>query len=282
MDMMKLLVRVALALSLALGALAQPVAAGAKIHIGGRCNHSNHPSLDGVNHSAWDVLLHRHVDSHGMVDYTSWQRSTADRRALDEYLRGASCVELRRPASRAGQLAFWINLYNALTVKGILQDYPVSSIKDLQSWFGGYHIWKDLLVAVDRQYYSLEQIEHDVLRPMGEPRIHFAIVCASVGCPKLRDEAYTARRLEHQLTEQAREFLADPDKLRVDRGSSTVYVSPILKWFAEDFGRNQTARLRTIAPYMPAVAQRLVSTDSVKLHYLRYDWSLNDQQAVIR
>lgn len=278
MKLTKTLLCVALTLAASMLFSVRPALAGQKVYVGGKCNHAEHPSLDAVDHSTWDGLLRKYVSDRGLVDYAGWRQNAADMRALDDYLNSAGCVDLKKPASTESQLAFWINLYNAMTVKGILRDYPVASIKDLQSHLGGYHIWKDLLITVDGRHYSLEQIEHEVLRPMGEPRVHFAIVCASIGCPKLRNEVYTAARLNEQLTASARDFFADPQKFSADARSRTVSVSPILKWFAEDFGADQSKQLQTIRLYVPAQAQSVLESRSARVRYVGYDWSLNDQK----
>ncbi|MCH8924406.1 MAG: DUF547 domain-containing protein [Planctomycetes bacterium] len=234
---------------------------------------------EGIDHGVWDGLLKKYVDQRGFVDYTAWKASAADTDALKRYLATLSAADLTKDASREGRLAFWINAYNALTIHGILEKYPTNSIKDHVSRFGGYNIWKDLLLTVGDKKYSLEGIEHEVLRKMGEPRIHFAIVCASIGCPRLLAEAYAPLKIEQQLDVNTRAFFADRAKFDYDAGSGTLHVSPILKWFAEDFGRDQAERLRTIAPYLPdQVSRELAAGGSARVKYLDYDWNLNDRK----
>jgi hypothetical protein len=126
--------------------------------------------------------------------------------------------------------------------------------------------------------YSLSQIEHEVLRSMGEPRIHFAIVCASRGCPRLLNRAYTADRLEQQLSENARDFLAKSSNFQYDVGAKTIKISSIMDWFATDFGKTSAEQLKYLSPYLPdQVARKLASSGAARVSYLEYDWSLNDQ-----
>jgi hypothetical protein len=143
----------------------------------------------------------------------------------------------------------------------------------------GFNIWKDVKLIVGGQPVSLEDIEHKILRKMGEPRIHFAIVCASIGCPRLLNEAYIGDKLNAQLTTNAQVFFAQQDKFHVDVKSKTAYLSPILDWFKTDFGKTSSDQLKTIAPYVPENARDLISTGNVKIAYLDYDWGINDQKS---
>ncbi len=237
--------------------------------------------VERINHSAWTALLAKHVDDRGMVNYAAWKASAADQKALDEYLVHLSAASFGRAASREAQRAFWINTYNAITVKGILREYPTSSIRNHTSKFGGYNIWKDLQIPIEDRVYSLDQIEHDVLRKMKEPRIHFAIVCAAMGCPRLRNDAYTANGLDSQLTDDAKTFFADRSKFSYDPALRTINLSSILRWFGEDFGTSQTEQMRAIAHYLPdADAQRLAEGGQARVTYLDYDWGLNDQAKI--
>ncbi len=232
--------------------------------------------MDRIDHTVYDRLLHKYVDKDGYVDYASWKQSSADRRALRQYLEELSRADTRTPGSREAQLAFWINAYNAVTLEGILQVYPTSSIRK-HTGMVGYNIWDDLLLQVGDARYSLNDMEHKILRRMREPRIHFAIVCASVGCPRLRNEAYTANRIEEQLADNARDFFSRSKNFRYDAASRTMYVSSILKWFGEDFGRSQQQRFSFLQRYLPKSAQAAAVDPSTRVRYLEYDWSLNDQ-----
>lgn len=248
-------------------------AAGTKRYVGRTVPADQRVSIDQVDHAIWDALLKQYVDAQGRVDYRSWKESQA---ALDQYLGILSRADLRVRADRRSQLAFWINAYNAVTVKGILQEYPTSSIRNHTARLYGYNIWHDLLLIVGGSQISLNDIEHEVLRKSGEPRIHFAIVCASHSCPPLRREAYTREKLEEQLNTNAAEFFANPENFRYESG--TFHMSSVIKWFDEDFGDDQAARLRYLASFLPdGVSRRAAASGTGRISYLSYDWSLNDQ-----
>ncbi len=235
-------------------------------------------SMDRVDHGAWTRLLSKFVDDQGQVNYREWRQSPADILALDEYLGTLSAASTSAPASRQARLAFWINAYNSVTVKGILREYPTTSIRNHTPRLVGYNIWKDLLLVVGGRKFSLDDIEHQVLRKMGEPRIHFAIVCAARSCPRLLAEAYTAAQLEQQLVANTRHFFADSENFRYDSDRRQFQMSSILKWFADDFGSDQARQLRSIAPYLPtSKAFAAANGNSVRVSYLKYDWSLNEQ-----
>ena len=257
--------------------------AGKPVYVGGNVPAERRVSMDRYDHAAWDALLTKYVDTAGNVDYTAWKRSPEDIRALEGYLGSLSYAGRGIRASREATMAYWINAYNAVTVKGILREYPTSSIRNHTSKAFGYNIWKDLQLVVDGAGISLEDIEHKVLRKMNEPRIHFAIVCASKSCPRLLNRAYTAADLEKQLSTSTRAFFASGANFRYDAGSGKMQLSTILKWFASDFGRDQAAQLKTIAPYLPTkAAWQAANAGRVRVSHLDYDWSLNDQATARR
>jgi len=234
--------------------------------------------MDAIDHAVWDALLQKHVDSQGRVNYSAWQQSQTDVAALDRYLQELSRADAGLRASRNGSVAYWINAYNAVTIKGILREYPTSSIRNHTAKLYGYNIWHDLLLVVGDSTISLNDIEHNVLRKTGEPRIHFAIVCASHSCPRLLNSAYTSAKLDEQLTTNTRNFFANQENFRYTNG--TFYLSSILKWFAADFGGTQAEQLRAISPYLPdRNSQAAAASGSGRISYLKYDWSLNDQKA---
>lgn len=229
-----------------------------------------------VNHTMYDTLLQRYVDERGLVNYRDWKR--ADEGTLDQYLAAAGRVDPNALRDAPEKLAFWINVYNALTIKGILTFYPTKSIKDHVSPIG-FNIWKDFTITIHGREYSLDNIEHDVLRKMGEPRIHFAIVCASIGCPRLLNEAYTGDRLDAQLTTNAQHFFADPSKFRLDRTTETVFLSPLFDWFGSDFGGTDQARLGFVKRFLSnADDQAFLDRSGLSIKYLDYDWSLNERR----
>ena len=253
------------------------LANAANVVVGRKVAASQRVSMDRIDHRVWDGLLQKYVDDNGNVDYTGWKASASDVAALDGYLATLSTAEPKMRASREAKLAFWINAYNAVTVKGILREYPTTSIRNHTARFIGYNIWKNLLLVVGDETPSLEGIEHEILRKMGEPRIHFAIVCASHSCPRLLNMAYTADNLEEQLVANTKHFFANSENIRYANG--TFYLSSIMKWFAADFGSDSAAQLRTIAPYLASrTAQQAAARGTGRISYLKYDWSLNDQK----
>lgn len=234
-------------------------------------------SLDKIDHAVWDGLLKKYVDVHGMVNYTAWKAESADIQTLDRYL--ADLSHSNGKGTKDQQLAFWINAYNAVTIKGILREYPTSSIRNHTAKLFGYNIWKNLRLVVGGKQISLDAMEHQVLRKMGEPRIHFAIVCASIGCPRLLDEAYVPERLDEQLTLNSRAFFDDSTKFRYDAVRKRFYLSPILQWFGDDFGDTGPAQLNAIAPYISdADAARGATSGKGSMSFVDYDWGLNDQK----
>jgi hypothetical protein len=257
--------------------------AGSKVTVGRAFPANQQVSYDQVDHAPWDKLLKKYVDVQGHVAYQAWQDSASDSQALDAYLNSLSRANPQAQASREAKLAFWINAYNAVTVKGILREYPTTSIRNHTAKVFGYNIWKDLLLTVGNHTYSLEAMEHQILRKMGEPRIHFAIVCASHSCPRLLNEAYLATRLEEQLVVNTRTFFANGENFRYDAQGRRFYLSAILSWFSGDFGANQAAQLKSISPYLPSqAASAAANANSVSVSYLDYDWSLNELKTARR
>ena len=266
--------------ALTCGVLLVPLAclAGPKVTLGKNVPETLLVAIDQIDHSRWDSLLQQFVDEHGNVAYASWKQSREATLQLDKYLATLSTANPSAATSRNAALAYWINAYNAVTVRGILREYPTSSILNHRSRTFGYNIWRDLLLPVGRKSYSLEQIEHDVLRPMREPRIHFAIVCASVGCPRLLNKAYTKGAIDDQLTENAKNFFANANNFRYDAARRQFYLSSILNWFGKDFGPDRAAQLKAIAPYLPdRNTQEAAMANPRSVTFLDYDWGLNDQ-----
>jgi len=257
--------------------------AGTKVHVGDRVQREQRIPLVDVEHGLWTTLLQRYVDADGMVNYRGWKASIVDVKSLDQYLRQLSSAKLSADAPREAKLAFWINAYNAVTVRGILREFPTTSIRNHTARFIGYNIWDDLLLPVEDQVYSLNQMEHDILRKMREPRIHFAIVCASKGCPRLLNEAYVEERLERQLERNAKDFFARRQNFQHEASRGRFLVSSILDWFKDDFGDSKAARLKTVAPWLPTrAAQQAATDDAVTVDYLQYDWDLNAQPTLAK
>ena len=224
------------------------------------------------SHAALDRVLKARVKNE-RVDYVGLKANSKD---LDLWLRGASLVteaQFNR-WTQSQQLAFLINLYNAATLRMILDHYPIKSIKDIGSFFKGP--WKQEVVPMFGKTVTLEYLEHSVLRKKyAEPRIHFAIVCAAKGCPPLRGEAYVPDRLNEQLDEQGRIFLGTREKNRFEGGA--LYLSPIFKWFSEDFEKKSGTVSKFVTPFFaPPVAKQIASAGEPGIRYTDYDWSLNE------
>ncbi len=232
--------------------------------------------------STFDSLLHRDVVN-GMVDYDAFKRSPE----FAAYLQRLAHFD---PATlpEADRLAFWINAYNAYTIALINEHNERQSIRDINKTLGFLELkgpWSEPLATVAGHHYTLDDIEHLIIRPtFHEPRIHFALVCAAMGCPPLRREAYTGAKLNQQLNDQARIFLLEsPAKNRVDVAERTVYVSMIFNLYKKDFGGTDAAIGRFIARfYPPGPARQLLESGDFKLIETRYDWTLNSQANAAR
>jgi hypothetical protein len=228
-----------------------------------------------VDHTAFDTLLRRHV-ADGLVDYEAFSRS----QEFGDYLARLDAARLDG-LSEAEQLAFWINTYNAWTIQQINAHGERESIRNINKTLGLLSLkgpWSEKMVRAAGRTLSLDDVEHGIIRKeFAEPRIHFALVCAALGCPPLRSEAFTGARLEEQLEDQARAFLLrSPEKNRVDTAEATVWVSSILTWYQEDFGGTDEALGRFLARYWPeGEARQLLLSGRFKLRKTEYDWTLN-------
>ena len=233
-------------------------------------------------HAAWTALLRKHVvlvdgGKASQVRYAGFQH---DRSALKDYLASLSKVTLPEFEgwSKAQRMAFLINAYNAFTVEKILTRYPdIRSIWDFGRFFG--NPFKDRFFTLLGRAATLDQIEHETLRMPGaydEPRVHFAVNCASIGCPMLREEAYVAARLDAQLEQQARRFLSDRSRNRYSAERGALEVSRIFDWFKEDWGSREQYFARYAALLANDPAHRaLIASAKVRIRFLEYDWALN-------
>ncbi len=227
---------------------------------------------DIVDHAPWDGLMRRDVKD-GLVDYQGLQR---ERAALEQYLAQLAHVDPDTLPSPAAKLAFWANAYNACVVKGVLEHYPLKSVKDVKGFFDG------VPYPVGGQSLTLNQLEAKG-RALGDWRIHFAVVCASSSCPILRSEAYVPERLEQQLAGQVGQFLRDPARgLRVDEAKRILWVSKIFKWYAKDFVRQGALTSETLLlvlhRYLDAAWLSQAQRQPLALNFFEYDWTLNDQR----
>lgn len=228
------------------------------------------------SHAVFDALLKQHVRD-GWVDYAALKANPGP---LADYLQQLGSVreaEFNRwPAS--DRLAFLLNLYNAATLKLVVDHYPVKSIRDIGTLFRSP--FKLAVVPLFGRRVSLDTVEHDILRRQyAEPRIHFALVCAARSCPPLRAEAYLGSRLDEQLRAQGERFLRDPRRNRIDLAGRTLYLSEIFKWFGDDFEKAAGSVQRFLADYLPPEAAAVARQDGFQVRYLKYDWSLNERQA---
>lgn len=259
--------------------------------------HSLHAFAFDPAHREWNALLAKHVrlidEGRGsQVDYAGMAK---DRAVLKAYLDALATVSEQeyRQWPKAQRLAFLINAYNAWTVELILGKYPdLKSIKDLGSVFQSP--WKRKFVALFGREVSLDDIEHGMIRAQGEfrefddPRIHAAVNCASIGCPMLRAEAYVGERLDAQLEDAMRRFLADRSRNRFDAASGRLQVSKIFDWYGKDFEkglRGFTSLQATFTRYAEYLADSPEARERIKrgdlrIEFLDYDWRLNDVRAI--
>lgn len=232
-----------------------------------------------IDHSAWNDFLGRYLqqgdDGINRVRYA--EVSASDRTALQDYIARLQAIPIRQ-YRRDEQLAYWINLYNALTVDIVLQHYPVASIRDIDISPGLFADgpWGKKLLHIEDQAVSLNDIEHRILRPIWhEPRLHYALNCASLGCPNLQPRAYTPDNMEQTLDAAAKAYINHPRGVRIEHGR--LIVSSIYNWFQGDFGGDEAAVLAHLRYYAgPELAKRLQGFTSIDDD--EYDWRLNDAQ----
>ncbi len=234
------------------------------------------PPGERLDHRDWSEFLDRYVmrDAKGVNRVAYGQVTQADRAGLDRYLTELQAVD---PAglTRDRQLAYWINLYNALTVDLILENYPVASIRDITDGAFSFGPWDRPLAVVAGQSLTLNDIEHRIIRPaFDEPRIHYALNCAAVGCPNLMARAWQADTLERDLAAAERAYVNDPRGVRFD-GRGRLILSKIYVWFREDFGPNEKA----VIAYLETAAEPELRTrlqDAPRVNAYEYNWALND------
>jgi len=229
--------------------------------------------------SGFDALLKSHVDKDGMVDYKALKKNRA---ALDTYTRGLAKVD---PAdyktwSDNEKIALWLNAYNAYTLTAIIDAYPIkprwktrftypkNSIRQIAG------VWDKTTWTVAGRKLTLDAMEHQELRKhWKEPRIHMALVCASIGCPRLRNESYSGKDLDTQLNDQLRDFFLRTQNFRFDAKKKRIYISKLFDWFAEDFGDMAAF----VAPHVADDAAAALRAGDHKIVFLDYDWALNEQ-----
>jgi len=222
-----------------------------------------------VTHETWNALLKKHVNNEGMVNYKAFLKDTSE---LNRYLH---LLETAHPNdknwSREEQMAYWINAYNAYTIQLILRNYPVESIKDIKKGVAFVNsVWDIKFIKIQGYTYDLNNIEHNILRPVfKDARVHAAVNCASYSCPTLLNEAFTADKLDKQLDEVMRGFVNDPLRNRVK--ADKAEISEIFKWFSGDFERDAGS----VRAFLNRYAKEKLS-DNGKITHIDYDWRLNE------
>lgn len=230
------------------------------------------------SHKEWTTILEKNVSPHlksTVVNYNSLKENPTP---LNDYLSSLEKVSQGDFDSFTNdeKLSFLINAYNAYTIKLVVDNYPVKSIKDIGGVFSSP--WKKKFIHLFGKVLSLDTIEHELIRKkFKEPRIHFAVVCASIGCPAIRPEAFVAKKLNAQLEDSARLFLADPEKNRYDKNSKTLELSSIFDWYGDDFEKHDGSVHNFVATRITndKEDQTRIQNKSVKIKYLHYDWNLN-------
>jgi hypothetical protein len=213
-------------------------------------------------HELWNELLGKHVSDDGIVNYKSFK--TEHKKLLDYIyvLNLGYKYDNLKSLNKEEKLSYWINAYNALTIDLILRHYPLNSIKDINN------PWDQRLWKFGEKWLNLNDIEHEILRKMNEPRIHFAIVCASVSCPKLQNEAFEASKLETQLTQTTKAFLADSKRNNITEND--LELSKIFQWFVKDFKQNGS-----LIDFLNKYSDVKISSKA-KITYKDYNWNLNE------
>jgi hypothetical protein len=278
--------RARLLLPLALAAtIARPAMAAPKAELWPRWQTHDPASTVTIDHGTYGDLLQRYVSGHpdgiNRVRYAALK--TNDREALEHYIRTLETVDPDR-LGRAEQMAYWVNFYNALTLLVVVEHYPVQSIREINISPGLFSRgpWGRKLITVNSVALSLDDIEHRILRPIWQdPRIHYAVNCASIGCPNLQLEPFTARRLDALLDRGARDYVNHPRGIaRVVRSfaADRLTASSIYDWFQADFGGSEAGVLDHLRVYADsATTQLLADVESIDAY--RYDWALNDSDS---
>ncbi len=231
-------------------------------------------------HLLFTQILNDYVIN-GLVNYAKLK----DDKRLDKYLEQLENINPDNLLTDEDKLAFWINAYNAYTLKFIVEEYPVESINDLH-WGGlylgsvlGTTVWDDEKIIINGTSLSLNNIEHDIVRKkFNEERVHFALACASLGCPPLRSEAFEGYKLNEQLQDQGMKFFNDETKNKFDLIKRRAYLSKILDWYDDDFGSSEKEILLYVSQFIDEkIALDMKKNTSLwEINYLSYDWDLND------
>ncbi|GAA4273058.1 hypothetical protein GCM10022258_23520 [Aquimarina gracilis] len=221
-------------------------------------NTSPGPTSPPPTHQSWNALLKKHVSSNGNVNYSGFIQ---DRAAFKVYLNKLRDNIPATHWSRNDKLAYWINVYNAFTVKLIIDNYPIKSIKDIKN------PWDLRFFRLGKKWYTLNDIEHRILRKMGDPRIHFGINCASFSCPPLLNKAFTRQNVDQELEKLTVAFINDPKRNTIS--SDRIQLSKIFSWFGKDFKKEGTL-IDFLNKY-----SKVTINNNAKKSFKDYDWALN-------
>ena len=226
------------------------------------------------DHSKFDQALKKYVDDKGLVDYNSIAKDSG----FSEYVQSLQTARVEE-LSRDGQLAFWINAYNAVTIDKVIKKKPKKSVRE--TFIPG--VWTATKFFTSREHIvagkrlSQDDIEHEILRKQfKDPRIHFAIICASMGCPLLPRIAYTEENVQTRLEEETRKYLNSPRGTLIDRAENTLHVSKLFDWFGSDFINKSGSILAFMQPYLYEEVRIFLKRDPM-ISYLEYNWALNAQ-----
>jgi len=222
-----------------------------------------------INHKQWTALLKKHVNNKGDVNYKAFIKDSA---ALNRYLKLLGDNPPDSSLTKEEKFAYWINAYNAFTVKLITQNYPLKSIKDLGSTATKNSPWDKKFFTIGGREMTLNNIEHDILRKQfNDPRLHFAINCASYSCPKLLNSAFRASSLNKQLNARAINFFNDTTKNIIT--PTQPRLSSILLWYGDDFTKTGVSKIEYINKY-----SHVKILPTTKIEYMKYNWDLNEQR----
>ena len=216
-------------------------------------------------HALFDNALRRHVKD-GLVNY----EAIAKDKDFQAFLSWLDEVDVSSFKSRNDEMAFWINAYNALAIKGVVDNYPLEKVIDVAGFFN------EQKHPVAGRNLTLDQLEKGtIFKRFSEPRLHFVLVCAAISCPNLPAEAYTGETLAQRIDEVTRSFLNNLDQNRLDKKTKTFYLSRIFDWYRRDFVQDDTDLLDFVTPYLDEEKQAFLSENDVTIAYLDYDWTLN-------
>jgi hypothetical protein len=231
-------------------------------------------SASTFDHSTFDQVLEKYVDDKGLVDYNS----IAQDKRFTEYMQSLQRAKVEE-FSRDGQLAFWINAYNAITIDKVIKEKPKKSVREtfIPGVWTGTKFFTSREHIVSGKRLSQDDIEHEILRKQfQDPRIHFTIICASMGCPPLPRIAYTEKNVQTRLEEETRKYLNSSRGTRIDRAENTLHVSKLFDWFASDFINTSGSILAFMQPYLREEVRIFLERDPM-ISYLEYNWALNAQ-----